>query len=139
MAGNDPKRTFAASGDSNFVTNKESIFSEVPEILAEHGHVSLHGSASASRVAVWESYGRIRAYFNLRTSLDESRRPAVESLAAEFGLKCKKVTGTDGFNSLQVDLPGDGKRMTEVLQRVFTDVFGMRDWSEIQLSRGIKI
>lgn len=118
------------------MTDKDSIISELPDVLARCRHVSLYWSEPGSHVAVWESDGRIRTYFNLRTSLDESRRPAIELLAAKFGLKCKKVRGTDGFDSLQLDLPRERKELTEVLQQVLSDVFGVRDWSEVRLSHG---
>lgn len=121
------------------MTDLESIVSEMLDILAERKSVSLHWSEPGSHFAVWDSDGQLQAYFNLFTTLDASRRPAVESLAAEFGLKCKKVTGTDAFDRLQLDLPTCGPKATEVLQRVLTDVFRIENWSAVQLSRGFDV
>ena len=118
------------------VNEVESIVSELLDILVERRSVSLYWSEPGSYFAVWGLDGRTRAYFNLLNSLDESRRPAIESLAAELGLKCKKVRGTDGFESLQLDLPSDRKRAAEVLQRVLSEIFNIQNRLEVRLVRG---
>lgn len=121
------------------MTDLDSIVTELLGILAQRGTVSLYWSEPGSHLAIWELDGRTRAYFGLLNPYDEIRRIAVESLAAELDLKCKKVRGTDGFDSLQLDFPADNARIAEVLRRILTDILRVEDWSGVRLSRSIDV